>query len=606
MIDDISNEKRLSFRFTTVALGHFMSVLAAFSILTFISLNFGYSFSTYKVICLIIFILVSVPFGFAYYRLKDVEIKDKKVLYLLVIVGLLCATFAVVSHRISEDDYFYTPNIVYALDHPDEPLGYEIHFIDGGENCKPTTFSSGGFEYSQGAIAALSGIEFLSIYYFLIPALVSFLIPFALFYALSYFSDDAMESVLSVIITLGVVLLLGETMRTFGNYSITRTYQGKTVFLALGIPTFIGSTLRFFKSPSLSRWGFLFVIATAMVGASFSSVPLISALALVLGIAIFYCSGLKWKTIPTYLIYFSSLIFVAMFAIFLFTNSVVTQLGVDSPHNAGWPITFWGHLNFMIDKARPVTPIVFILSTIGAVIFTSGKQRRFLVAWMVALIVLFLNPIIAPLVIRYLTSSNIYWRLFYVFPFPLVLSITVLQLIKKARHLPNKTQIILSALMMIVLVGAHFLPSSTSAFKYKTTIKFPPEYKLPPRVDVVREIYAQAPEGPMLTTPLISGMIPMFSSAHPQIHFNSTAFMAWLGSCGKEDLAEIRIGAAEFVHGDVSKLADFQTFLETEGDLVTSIVIRKKVMKVEGLVELLATHQFAHQKSIDNYVLFWK
>lgn len=599
-------ENNLSVKVAKLLLGHFVSILAAFTILTFIALNTGLTFTIYKIICAILLVLVSIPFIIAYFRLKIIPNQEMKTLIILLIAGLICASLAVISHHISEDDYIYIPNIVYALDHPQEAMGTAVKFVDTGENCEASFFSSGAFEYAQGAFASLLSIEFLAIYYFFTPALASFLIPFALFYALSHFSKNTLVSALSVIITIGVILLLGETGRTYGNFFITRIFHGKTLLLAMGIPLFIGTSLDFFNAPSRVNWLFLFGIATAMVGASFSSIPILSALALVLGIAVFYSSGLKWNTIPSYLFYFAALLFVGVYAVFLLTNSAASDLGVDSPVNSGWPTSFWGHLNFMINPSTPITPIVVVLSTIGALLFTSNKQRKFLIAWIAAIIVLFLNPLIAPIIIRYLTSSNIYWRLFYVFPFPLVLSITTTHLLKKVKLFPRNARYALSALIVILLVWPHFLSFSPSAFNYNTTIKFPPEYKLPPRLNVARDIIAHTPEGPMLTSHLLSGIIPILSSGHPQIHNKGSIFNVWLRNCGRSDIAVLRTEAEAFVHGDVSRFSDFKTFLEVEGDSVTSIVVRKKVMNVDGLNEVLKKHLFLTQIEVENYVIFFK
>ncbi len=606
MIKQGSNKSCLSIDFATLILAHFISILAGFTILTFISLNIGLSFNNFKILILVLIILTFPPFLIAYFNLKVVTIRDSKVLIILIVAGFLCATIAVFSHRFSGDDYIYTPNIVYSIDHPEEPMGYEVKFVYVGEDCEPSMLRLGAYEYSQGAIAELLGLEFLSVYYFLFPALVSFLFPFALYFSLINFSENTLNLAIGVIITIGVVLLLGETKQSYGNYSIFRAYQGKTFFLALGIPIFTGATLRFFNNPSRMNWFFLFGTSTAIIGASSSAIPILSSLALVLGIAHFLHQGIKWDKVPLYISYFSSLLFVVVYALFLLTNSAASDYGINSPVNAAWPMTFWGQLNLMTDKSKPITPIIVALSTIGGLVFSSKEQRRFLMIWVIAIITIFLNPVVAPTIMKYLTSANIYWRLFYVFPFPLVLGICATNLVSKARLLTQKSLVALTALTALALVGAHLLPFLPSAFRYNTSFKYPPEYNLPPQADIAREVIAESPDGPMLVSRKLAGMIPMMSSSHPQMYNWYTSFDLWLSKCGKADIAEIRRGAEEFVGGKKKYYSDFKTLLALEGDLIGSIVIDEKVMDVDGLPELLEKYAFVNQINVENFVIFWK
>jgi hypothetical protein len=605
-----SQQHNFTTTFTEVLLGHLASILAAFTVLTHFSQVLGLAFQTYAIVGIILTVSLSIiAVRFAYERLKQARNRDSKALLLLVSLGVLCSILALVSHRSDGDDYYYTPNVVYILDNPNDSMGFDVHFLDGGKRCNIVSYGWGTaipFEYTQGAIAGILGIDFLSVYYLLTPALISFLIPFALYYALSHFSERTIVTATSVLITIGVVLLLGETHRTFGNFSLTRAYQGKTLLLAVGIPFFVGVTIHFFKSPSAYYWAMLFAVATAMVGATTSAVAVLPALASVLAIANLFTSELKWQKTLIYPIYFASFWYVALYALFLVTNSAA-NLAVYSPINQGWPTTFFGHLMFLVNVRKPATPFVVSTSSLMAIYLTSGKQRRFLIAWTIAVAVLYLNPLIAPIIIRYLASPNIYWRLFYICPFPLVLGISVAHLIKELKKLAKEAQFAVAVLTFVLLVGAHFVPFSTSVFRYNTTFRIPPGYKLPMElVNVAQEIISQTPEGTMLAPPGLSGVIPMLSSKHPQVRIRTDGVLLWLANCGIPEVAAIRIRASEFVRGDVSRFPEFRGFLNTEGEIIRSIVMHRESTRVENVQALLETYQFIHQRTVGDYVVVWR
>ncbi len=595
---------------TKVLLGLLVGVLAACTILTHFSQVLGLAFQTYAIIGITLTASLSIiAVLFAHQRLKKARNRDSKALLLLISGGVLCATLALVSHRSNTDDYYYVPNVVYMLDNPSDSMGFDVHFLDGGKNCNIVSYSWGtanAFEYTQGAIARILGVDFLSVYYLLGPALISFLIPFALYYALSHFSERAIVTATSVLITIGVVLLLGETRLTFGRFSLTRAYQGKTFLLAVGIPFFVGVTISFFKSPSVYCWAMLFATTTAMVGATASAIPVLLTLALVLTIANLFSSEFKHQKALNYLAYFMSFGYVALYALFLIANPA-SDSGFDSFVNQGWPTTFYGHLEFFIYTRKPLTPIVVGFSSFVALYLTSGKQRRFLMTWIAAVTILFLNPLIAPIIMKYLTPPNIYWRLFYTYPFPLVIGISVIYLISKMETLTTKGRFTTMALTTLFLVGAHFLPFSTSVFRYNTAFRIPPGYKLPMEtVKVAREIISQTPTGTMLAPPGLSGIIPMLDSKYPQVRVRTEGVYLWLDNCGKRELATIRIGASEFIGGHASSFSDFQELLSSEEEIIRSIVIHKKSLEIKNVQTLLVSHQFTNRTVVGSYVVLWR
>jgi len=348
-------------------------------VLTVLAKEFGIHFRLYSIIgwaFTVLFLISFLLFNRSEYKWsKHIAWKAA---FLLILTGVICSTIALISHNSDGDDFYYLPNVVYMLDNPNTPMGHEIHFLDGGPACEIISHSWGtskAFEYMQGAFSYISGINFLSIYYLLTPAIISFFIPLALYYLLSFFSNKPVNKAIGVFLTQGIIFLLGETHRTYGNFSVTRAFQGKTLLLAVGIPFCAGLTLHYLKKPSRHVWFMSLISITALTGASSSALVLLPFLAIVIIMASSLTSKLYNRTINRSLVYSLSFIFLILYGLYLMF-SLQVELGIHSPVNQGWPKNFTGHLLLMFNIYRPNTLAILFLSSTYSLIFLSEKKSN--------------------------------------------------------------------------------------------------------------------------------------------------------------------------------------------------------------------------------------
>lgn len=231
-------------------------------------------------------------------------------------------------------------------------MGFNIHYLFSSHELF-ASFSwatAKAYEYMQAIVAFGFHLRFLDVYYFLMPALAGFLIPMALYLAIVQFSDDTFSAVIGTLVTSGVILSLGETHRTFGNFSFVRIFQGKAILLSLGIPLFVAFSMNYFAQPTYKTGLGLLFLATGLVRLSSSAIFMLPALACVLALAYMIST-------PRYLLtrlvgYFACLVYVVAVALYVF---FFWKLGLDnaSPANQGWPTTFLGHVNFFVRAKAP-------------------------------------------------------------------------------------------------------------------------------------------------------------------------------------------------------------------------------------------------------------
>lgn len=179
-----------------------------------------------------------------------------------------------------------------------------------------------------------------------------------------------------------------------------------------------------------------------------------------------------------------------------------------------------------------------------AAAYLRDHRRRLLIAWGAALVGLVLNPWVAPYWIEFVTSPNAYWRLFYLFPFSLILGLGGLLVMDGIREQTDLEAVTAIALVTALLVAPHFSPATTSALD--DVLEFPPKsYDLPHEaLRESRSIVRRAPQGPMLAPPEISGIIPLLTSAHPQARVREDGVRLWFGARGKEKIAAERVSAS--------------------------------------------------------------
>lgn len=575
--------------------------MAGLTTLTHISQILHISFNLYCVLAIGICIFI-VLFWLPSFKnwVEKIDIHDTKAFLLLLGLGITSSIISLIVNRPNADDYYYIPNAIFYMQNPNELMGFKIHYLfnnnDPFESFAWATSSV--YEYIQAIISLGLHIRFIDAYYLIMPAFVGFLVPMALYLAIVHFSDNTLPAIIGTFVTVGVILLLGETPRTFGSFSLVRIYQGKAILLSLGIPLFTAFSINYLSKPSYKTWIGLLFVSTGLMGLSSSAIFILPALSCVLLPA--YMISAKQYKITTIAGYFISLGYVILVAFYVF---IFWKMGLNnsSPANLGWPTTFLGHANFFVNSKTPLTPILMIGSTIVAAFLLKGMQRLFILTWALASIVLFLNPLSSTFLIEYITSANAYWRMFYIYPFPIIVGVISVNLFTKINHMfPRKHAFIIFVTSIII---AGFVLLSPSSVFYHNIIAWP-TYKLPSQeFKQAIEIVKITPPGVMLAPEPLAGIIVMIDSKFPQIRVRSDAERTWIHSI---DDANLRIAASDYIGGSSTDFSSFQTIVNSQKD-IHSIVIKNDVLNNNPeIISFLNSYKFINQRTFNEYTVLWK
>lgn len=373
-----------------------IGVLAVVTVITHISQLFELPFRVYAYFSVAVSALFVIPTTYRLAReVATTSPSQRKNGLSLILLGLTGATLAVVSHRVSIDDYGYLANARYFLEYPATPLNLDIHYLfSESEPFQSLTWAtSNPYEFLYAVLDFVFEVDFLWAYYVLGPTVVGFLIPLALYSLTRVFVANHVAAFFGVTVALLLVVMLFETTRTFGNFSFVRAVQGKAFVLTICLPALAAASLRFLTNRCLFHWAMVLLICVAGLGASASSIVLLPPLSLMIVGALWGSGGLKISRrafIRQVILYGSAFTYLIAYAV-IYRLYFASDLGLDSPANARWPRSFLRHLAFFWPPGTlelpppgtldsiflsltpvPYTPVAVTLSIVAAIGFSGG------------------------------------------------------------------------------------------------------------------------------------------------------------------------------------------------------------------------------------------
>lgn len=596
-------ETRLDARIRGVFL-LFATVLAALTAWTHLSQVIGISFRIYCIVSLMVSVLIAAAVVyFQIPRLRAARSSDSNARLLILAMVVVGGILAITSHRPDADDLNYVPNMIYYLENPDAAMGFEVHYVIRENDVPITTMlisTALPFDYAQGVLAWLTGLPYMAIRYLAFTLFLGCLLPLAWFYVISRFSDSERRAAVGTLFIFAIILLLGETHRVYGNYTFNRIYQGKVVFMTMMVPVFAGVAVDFFRRRDRASWWLLFVIAVSCVGLASTSVPMLPVLAGLLLGAHWVASWPNKPEIKFSLVYLASLAYVFVYGALILAHAY-KYLSVDSILHSHFPTSFSGHMLKMFSGTPPVSAIAVVGFTLLALILTRGYTQKFFLGWSGLAVLLVLNPLVAPFYVEHVTSPTVYWRLLYIYPFPIAIGLTVIALLH--RYEEGKGVRIGMALALAATILLHFVPYSTSIFQRSGTKLDWPKYEVNHEMRALsQEVLSVAPKGNMLAPLRLSVNIPMVKSDYKQLVSRPQESRLWMSNFGGDlETAEKRLNAVLFAGGMRETYEDFVEVLDNYA--IQTVVMKQTVFAKENVKQAVLSRGYQQTAEIQDVVV---
>jgi hypothetical protein len=530
---------------------YYLSIMACLTVLTNAAQIFGLTFRIYAYLSLIIAAIITLFFlqyVFRYFG-KNFQ-KDYLNLLGILALCIFCAVLSVGYHRIGRvgpDEFYYAASPVYYLSHPDEPMGFQLHtFYSRVPFYSVAYLTAGAYEYILAVLSFFLKIRFATTYYLIGASITGFLIPASFFLLIHWFSGTSKGALFGGFVVVCAIMMMGEKFWTPGPYSFMRAFEGKSFLLFAGLALFAYFSLLFFRTRSPDGFLKLLALTTALAGMTTTSLPVVLLLGGILFLSYWLSSFRDHPFIKdilrsglVYILSCSYLIFWGIYILFF------DDLSAALWFNRGYSFPFLGYVSGFIYDPFPTTAILFVSFSIFACLLARGRKATILILWMGLSIVLVLNPLVAPLYLNYF--SGIYFRFFYIFPFPLVAGLAAaFALSTVEQRFPQYHKLFPVFVALIALVFALILPTSIARME-----NYAPGNVLQDRALVRANALTQyAPRGVMLAPYPLSGAVQMLDGGYPQIINRGDIIFYYLSIKSQSDDARLRVRAGDFLSGD--------------------------------------------------------
>jgi hypothetical protein len=660
------NDRTFSVTVLSSAVTLLMVILGILTIFTHLAQTFGLVFRQYALISLLLTLLAAATFiFFTRYQFRKIETKDIVVLCVVILVALLGAFISISLRRVGRfipDEYYYGANPVYYIQHPDSKMGFELFFFySGGEPFYSVAYlTATAFDYVLGTISYFTNIQFIKIYYLLGGGLGGFLIPISIFLAISRFTRNTASAALGTLFTTLSIFLLAETVWTPGGYSFVRAFEGKVIMLFAGIPLFIYYSLKYFaeyvtantvlrlrshspdalsggrrasalseveapnrngaasdSQPSLWVTNYisritpiipLFFLITVLTGMSTSAFMVFPILAAIIFVSYWLTFRKTFRSFRDVMergvIYLLSFFYLFYFAIFVALHDKVdTALAINVSN--GYTDSIREYLIGYYNPSIPLTPIFLIIFSLAILFVTKGKLRIFLSLWMGIVLLTVPNPITAKLLLT--LFRGIYFRLMYIYPFPLVIGIFTASLYEMTSQTVRRKILWAAA----SLVFCAFLFISPSSYFVSDRYTWGEWFSYKENASAL-EIVNIAPHGLMVAPYPTSGAVRMLDTGFDQLITRDDHLDVYLNLQGRSDEADLRMRAGDFLDGKVQEYDSFVRLMDMYPEVQSVVFYRKIFYRQEyaetarQLADLMKTLGFTNRKDLEDTVIFWK
>jgi hypothetical protein len=381
--------------------------------------------------------------------------------------GIACALFTLLVHRFDIDDAFYVNIAVAAADDPSRAL-YSVDTLLGipGLPVHNPAQKVLTLELLNGAISRLTGLPALVCLHVVSAGFAALLIPLcqARFYRQLLPGSHAW--IAAVLATTVVLLVAGDTHRSFGNYAFVRIWQGKAIFLTIALPLIYAYAIRFSASGAPGDWLRLFAVQVASVGLTATAIwaaPLAGGLAL----------ASRFRTDARGVTAFARGIGACLYpvAVGLAMRGSVSQV-VKVAAESGAPGSWLSD-----SLAKILGTHYFELAALAAIFLLfacarSDAVRRFAIFVPLGALLTVANPYLEEWVRSSITGPS-HWRVLWAIPFPMLLGLLIATpLSGEATGWARSLRV--AAVALLLLAFALCVPRSTPLSRPGAKISIPP------------------------------------------------------------------------------------------------------------------------------------
>jgi hypothetical protein len=532
-------------------------------------------------------------------------------LALIISIILAAGILAIVLNRPDADDGCYLPRAVFYSENPTAVISNLVTWLyTPSSDLILPLFVYGYPELFQASWSVLFGGHILTYHHFIFSFISGCLIIISSFLLVSIFIDNRKAVIFSMLMCLIACIFYGETYFTYGNSSLVEAFASKYVFLTVGLTSWCYFSLKFLITRDLKSWPILAACGGGMAVLTSTALP---ALPLFSGILVLAFLASQRKK---YIFSFNQLKFIAAylltliplgFVTFEFWQFAHTYMNTTTGAQPGLPATFMGQLNMIIKSNAPfsVSLVTFIVATIY--LMFKNKYNKFIMYWILFAILLLLNPIVGPYLIEYVTTPAIYYRLFFLLPFPLVITLAAATFYSSLTG--NFSKKLCYAGILATLIFAFYWPQTVVRSINNVTIEWP-RYKIEKSLMAIAlDVIAKAPKGIMLAPDEVGDGLLMLTSKFTHSLVRTSSLLTIFVSNGKSLEAETLRVVLSYLKSETTGDSNLSVFTSHINSLKapSNVIVSSVGKNTDAIISvLLANNYVPLTLDTDRYYLFSK
>ena len=359
----------------------------------------------------------------------------------LWVLAATCAAITLILHRPDIDDAYYLSMAVAAADHPGTTL-LAADPVHGVPNVPFSVFYKvHSIEILAAALARISPLRVLDAAHMAIPFAGGALVALAHARLLRLLVPG--RWLWTTVAAVVLLLCLGDTLESYGNFAFVRLHQGKGIPLAAGIPLLVAFSIEFAARPTLRRWVRLFIAQVAALGLSSTALWLAPV---TVTLAVASASGPTLRGLGTVLLGAASSAYLLGWAIGIrgaalaaFENIAPDLTSVERAASTLSQVLGTG----------AVAPLLLGVLVGGWSLATSRAHRSLASLYVLGFLLLAWNPYTANLVAAEIAGDPTYWRVFWLLPIAALVAAVLTRALEAIR--PRAIGAALTCILLIAL-----------------------------------------------------------------------------------------------------------------------------------------------------------
>ncbi len=429
-------------------------------------------------------------------------------------LALLTVAVTLVAHRPNIDDSYYLALATGAADHPQKPIyGFDPMFGTEFTAMRPPYYRVLSMELLAASVSWLTSLPAIFLMHFVFASCAALLVPLAAARLLRLLSPRYW--LWCTVALMAFLLMDGDAPTSYGNMSLVRMQQGKSMMLMVALPLTVAYCLELMRRGTAKAW--LLLAASVIFGLGCSPTAMI-LLPAVSGLTLLAA----WR--PTRVATVRLLAGVATsiypVGVVLIVLALASQLPVVEDNwreSAGQATNYAYLMNYMYRQVFGASWLgVFVLWIIadGWAFFETAIARRVAIVLSLGCLLVFFNPWMSMVAAEHPSLIATYWRVLWIIPVPAMVAMFLTSgqsFLGSKATLAERTGVFAAALVVFfVALSGRSVLSDANGTEVKT-----PGLKVDERYAVAKRLCEIANEPEQIIAPEgVAGWVTTFHH-HP-------------------------------------------------------------------------------------------